>query len=42
MEYTKLSESRCALSLRYVDLIVSIESAFKCAVVVSHFTVFSC
>jgi hypothetical protein len=31
--YTLRSESRCALRLRYVDLVVSIEVAVKCAVV---------
>jgi hypothetical protein len=34
-----LSESQCALSLRYVDLVVSIEVA---AAVCCCFTVFSC
>jgi hypothetical protein len=33
------SESRCALRLRYVDLVVSIEVAVE---VCCYFTVFSC
>jgi hypothetical protein len=37
--YTKRSESRCALRLRYVDLVVSIEVAVE---VCCCFTVFSC
>jgi hypothetical protein len=37
--YTVRSESRCALWLRYVDLVVSIEVAVE---VYSCFTVFSC
>jgi hypothetical protein len=38
-EGTVRSESRCALRLRYVDLVVSIEVAFE---VCCCFTVFSC
>jgi hypothetical protein len=37
--YTVRSESRCALRLRYVDLVVSVEVAFE---VCRCFTVFSC
>jgi hypothetical protein len=37
--YTVLSESLCALRLRYVDLVVSIEVAVE---VCCCFTVFSC
>jgi hypothetical protein len=37
--YTVRSESRCALRLRYVDLVVSIEVAVE---VCCCFTVFSC
>jgi hypothetical protein len=37
--YTVRSESRCALRLRYVDLVVSIEVAVE---VCCSFTVFSC
>jgi hypothetical protein len=37
--YTVLSESRCVLKLRYVDLVVSIEAAVE---VCCCLTVFSC
>jgi hypothetical protein len=37
--YTEPSESRCALRLRYVDLVISIEVAVE---VCCCFTVFSC
>jgi hypothetical protein len=32
LNYTVRSESRCALRLRYVDLVVSIEVAIPCEV----------